>query len=235
VPYRLLTEFRSLFDGHIYRHRDSSLGDFVAMHLYEDLIALKKSTKLGSRVTSKGWVLNSANKRQGIKARRGDGTFGEIVPGETAITDSGYAVSRGKVATVEIGVEVKILAKAMIKQIDRVTSDLQNQVIHFKRGSGTPICVAVVGINHARYCTSYEGTRSHRTDGRANRHPYQEAPEAERRLLADAAPHFDEFIILRYDATNEPPFPFAWANYTLTVRNYGSALLRICREYDRRF
>jgi hypothetical protein len=54
-------------------------------------------------------------------------------------------------------------------------------------------------------------------------------------LLTDPAPHFDEFIILRYDATNEPPFPFAWANYTLTVRNYGSALLRICREYDRRF
>jgi hypothetical protein len=157
------------------------------------------------------------------------------VPGEVAITDPGFQVSRGKVATVEIGTEVKILAKAMIKQIDRVIGDLQKQVAHFRRGSGTPICVAIVGINHAQYCTSYEGTRAFKTDGRANRHPYQEAAEAERRLLTDAAPHFNEFIILPYDATNEPSFAFIWVNYNLTERNYGSALLRICREYDRRF
>jgi hypothetical protein len=106
--------------------------------------------------------------------------------------------------------EVKILAKAMIKQIDRVIGDLQKQVVHFRRGAGTPICVAIVGINHALYCTSYEGSRSFKTDGKANRHPFQEADEARRHLLANAAPHFDEFIILPYDATNEPPFPFAW-------------------------
>ncbi|MGH9903025.1 MAG: hypothetical protein ACRD68_14560, partial [Pyrinomonadaceae bacterium] len=169
------------------------------------------------------------------KARRGDGTFGEIVPGETAITDPGYEVSRGNVATVEIGVEVKILSKAMIKQIDRVIGDLQKQVVQFRRGSGTPICVAVVGINHARYCTGYEGTRSFKTDGKANRHPYQEAPEAGRRLLADAGPHFNEFMVLPYDATNEPLSPFAWVYYASTAQNYGASLLRICREYDRRF
>lgn len=235
MSYRLLTEFQNLFDGHAYLHRDSSRGDFVAMHLYEDLVALNKSAKLKSRVESKEWVLNTANKRQGIQARRGDGTFGEIVPGEIAITDPGYMVARGKVATVEIGIEVKILAKAMIKQIDRVTGDLQKQVVHFKRGGGTPISVGIVGINHAQYTTGYEGTRAFKTDGKANRHPYQEAPEAERRLLADAAPHFDEFIVLHYEATNEPPFPFAWVNYTLTAQNYGAALVRISREYDRRF
>jgi len=235
VPYQLLTEFENLFSGHPYRHRDSSLGDFVAMHLYEDLVTLNKSTKLESRIQSKEWVLNTANRRQGIKARRGDGTFGEIVPGEIAITDSGFLVSRGKVATVEVGVEVKILAKAMIKQIDRVVGDLQKQVVEFRRGSGTPICVAVVGINHAQYCTSYEGTHAFKTDGKANRHPSQEANEARRRLLADAAPHFNEFIILPYDAINEPPFPFMWVNANLVEQNYGAALLRISREYDRRF
>ncbi len=166
MPYRLLTEFENLFNGHPYRHRDSSRGDFVAMHLYEDLVVLNKSTKLRSRVRSREWALNTANKRQGVKARRGDGTFGEIVPGEVAITDPGFQVSRGKVATVEIGTEVKILAKAMIKQIDRVIGDLQKQVAHFRRGSGTPICVAIVGINHAQYCTSYEGIRAFKTDGR---------------------------------------------------------------------
>lgn len=210
MSYRLLTEFKNLFDGHAYLHRDSSRGDFVAMHLYEDLVALNKSAKLESRIKAEDWVLNTANKRQGIQPRRGDGTFGEIVPGEKAITDPGFAVSRGKVATVEIGVEVKVLAKAMIKQIDRVIGDLQKQVIHFRRGAGTPICVAVVGINRAQYGTGYEGTRSFRTDGKTHRHPYQEAAEAERRLQANAAPHFDEFIILRYDAINEPPFPFTW-------------------------
>jgi hypothetical protein len=151
VSYRLLTAFQNLFDGRAYLHRNSSLGDFVAMHFYEDLVALNKSAKLAPRVESKEWVLNTANKRQGIQARRGDGTFGELVPHETPITDAGYLVARGRVATVEIGVEVKILAKAMIKQIDRVIGDLQKQVVHFKRGGGNPICVAVVGINHAQY------------------------------------------------------------------------------------
>ena len=205
------------------------------MHLYEDLVGLNRSTKLNMRVASKDGVINTANKRQGIQARRGDGTFGEIVPGETAITDPGFAVSRAIVATVEIGSEVKILAKAMIKQIDRVINDLQNQVAQFRRGAGTPICVGIVGINHAPYCTSYEGTRSFKTDGKANRHPFQEAPEAEKRLLAQAKSSYDEFIILHYSATNESPYTFSWVDYIHTSRDYGSALVRICREYDRRF
>ena len=235
MSYRLLKEFRNLFEGHIYQHRNSSLGDFVAIHLYEDLVTLGKSKKFNDRVSMFEWVLNTANVRQGIRARRGDGTFGEIAPGVAAITDPGYTVARGKVSTVEIGVEVKILAKAMIKQIDRVIGDLQKQVLHFRRGGGNPLCVAIVGINHAQYTTGYEGNRAFKTDGRVNRHPYQEAHEAERRLLMDAASHFDEFIVLGYKAINEPPFPFEWVDYQLTADNYGSALLRICREYERRF
>jgi hypothetical protein len=237
VSYRLLDEFQKLFDGRAYLHRNSSLGDFVAMHLDEDLVSLNKSAKLADHVASQEWVLNTANRQQGVRARRGDGTFGELVPGETAIVDPGYFVARGKVATIEIGVEVKILAKAMIKQIDRVIGDLQKQVAQFKRGSGSgnPICVAVVGINQAQYTIGYEGSRAFRTDGRGNRHPFQEAAEAERRLLADASLVYDEFIILHYAATNDTPYPFAWANFSLTQQNYGSSLVRISREYDRRF
>ncbi|MCG8348838.1 MAG: hypothetical protein MI924_13790 [Chloroflexales bacterium] len=167
MSYRLLTEFENLFRGCVYRHRNSILGDFGAMHLYEDLAMLNKSIKLSQRVSSRDWVLNTANKRQGVQARRGDGTFGEIVPGEKAIADPGYQVACGKVATVEIGVEVKILAKAMIKQIDRVIGDLQKQVNEFKRGDGssTPLCVGIVGVNYANTYTSFEGTRSFATDG----------------------------------------------------------------------
>jgi hypothetical protein len=143
--YRLLTEFRRLFEGRLYKHRASNQGDFVAMHLYEDLVAINRSVKLiDAAVNRKDRVLNVHNKRRGVTARRGDGTFGEIIPGETPIIDPGYLVARGSIATVEIGVEVKVLAKAMIKQIDRVINDLRNQVAQFKRGGGHPICVAVV-------------------------------------------------------------------------------------------
>ena len=96
LEYRLLTEFRRLFEGKIYKHRDSSQGDFVAMHLYEDLIAINRSPKLiEAAIKRKDRVLNVQNKRRGVAARRGDGTFGEIIPGEIPIADSGYRVARG--------------------------------------------------------------------------------------------------------------------------------------------
>lgn len=107
TEYRLLTEFRKLFEEKKYIHRASNLGDFVAMHFYEDLLAIKRSPKLIRAVRAGERVLNVQNRRKGIQARRGDGTFGEIIPGETPIRDPGYAVARGLVATVEIGVEVK--------------------------------------------------------------------------------------------------------------------------------
>lgn len=182
----------------------------MAMHLYEDLIAIKRSPKLiEAAIKRKDRVLNVQNKRRGVDARRGDGTFGEIIPGEIPIADSGYRVARGPIATVEIGLEVKILAKAMIKQIDRVINDLRNQVVQFKRGGGHPICVAVIGINQAESTVGYEGDRPFPTTGKGGfLHPVQEAPEAERRLRAEAAPEFDEFLVLRFKATNAPPYPF---------------------------
>ena len=139
MEYRLLSEFQRLFEGRRYKHRASNQGDFVAMHLYEDIIAINRSPKLiEAAITRKDRVLNVQNKRRGVTARRGDGTFGEIIPGETPMIDPGYLVARGPIATVEIGVEVKVLAKAMIKQIDRVINDLRNQVVQFKRGGGRP-------------------------------------------------------------------------------------------------
>src|SRR5438552_19086812 len=111
---------------------------------------------------------------------------------------SGFRVARGPIATVEIGIEVKILAKAMIKQIDRVMTDLGNQVQHFKRQGGTPICVAVVGINWSPTYTSYEGDRAWPTDGKKYVHPIQEAAQAESRLRAEIAGKFDEFRVLGF-------------------------------------
>ena len=236
TKYRLLAEFRRLFEGRIYRHRSSNQGDFVAMHLYEDLYAINRSSNLAEAIRLQESVLNAQNRTRGIKARRGDGTFGEIVPGEKPITDAGFSVARGPIATVEIGVEVKILAKAMIKQIDRVTGDLLKQVAHFKRGGQTAISVGVVGINHAAHTVGYEKDRATRTTGKGGfPHPFQEAGDAEHRLRADAAPAFDEFIVLRYRATNEDPFPFEWVDYNATRQDYAAAFARISREYQARF
>ena len=143
---------------------------------------------------------------------------------------------RGPIATVEIGMELKILAKAMIKQIDRVINNLRNQVAQFRRGGGSPICVAVVGVNHAQYTVGYEGDRPFPTTGRNGfLHPCQEAPEAERRLVALAAPEFDEFLILRFQATNAPPYPFAWMDYESTRLDYAAAISRIGARYQQRF
>jgi hypothetical protein len=162
-----------LFEGTRYKHRDSSLGDRVASYLYEDLVAVGKSARLADRVQRKERVVNLANQAVGRKSRRGDGTLGELVPTAVAVTEHGLLVARGETANIEIGAETKILAKAMIKQIDRVVGDLVRQV--------------------------------------------------------------DEFQILRFRATNVAPFPFEWVSYERTAKEYSALLVRVSREYDRRF
>jgi hypothetical protein len=146
-----------------------------------------------------------------------------------------FAVARGPVATVEIGTEVKILAKAMIKQIDRVMTDLQNQRREFQKAGGNPIAVGIVGINRAIRYVSFEGDRDYPTDGKKNKHPIQEAAEAEKRLLARVASDFDEFLILRFKATNEPPYAFEWLDVGQTEMDYGAILTRVLRKYEVRF
>ena len=151
------------------------------------------------------------------------------------VGDAGFAVARGEISTVEIGVEVKIVAKAMLKQIGRVESNLRDQVDHFNRRATTPICAGIVGINRAERYVSYEGKRVWSTDGSGRKHPKQEADETERRMRDALSQEFDELIFLRHRATNEAPYPFAWVDYSETHRDYGAALTRISRAYDQRF
>jgi hypothetical protein len=233
--YAVLRIFRSLFEGQPYLHRDSSLGDRVASYLFEDLYSLGKSTKLRERIETRSRVLNAQNLTVGIPRRRGDGTFGERVPVAQAIADEGFAVARGPVATIEIGVETKILAKAMIKQIDRVIGDLVRQTEQFKRRGGQAICVGIVGVNFASQYTSFEGDRAFPTDGRKYKHPIQEAEDAISRLSAHAAPKFDEFLILAFEASNTKPHPFSWVDEEQTLLEYSALLTRLSREYDHRF
>lgn len=233
--YAVLRIFRSLFEGQPYLHRDSSLGDRVASYLYEDLYSLGKSAKLHDRIEARSRVLNAQNLTVGIPRRRGDGTFGERVPAAHPITDGGFAVARGPVATIEIGVETKILAKAMIKQIDRVIGDLIRQTEEFKRRGGQAICVGIVGVNFAQQYTSYEGDREFPTDGHKYKNPIQEAEDAISRLCQRAVPSFDEFLILSFEASNTQPHPFSWVDENQTLLEYSALLTRLSREYDRRF
>jgi hypothetical protein len=122
--YALLRTFRGIFERQPYRHRRSNLGDLVASQFYEDLVSLDKSDNLVERVRRHERVVNARNVTVGRPARRGDGTFGELVPSAVAVTQHGMLVARGPVATVEIGAETKIVAKAMQKQVGRVISDL---------------------------------------------------------------------------------------------------------------
>jgi len=158
--YALLRGFRGLFEGKPYLHRDSSLGDRIASCLYEDLYTLGRSTNLHERIDAGNRVLNARNVTVGIVRRRGDGTFGELVPAGTALRIEGFEVARGPVATIEIGAETKILAKAMIKQIDRVIGDLVRQTEEFRKRGERPICAGIVGVNFAEQYTSYEGERA---------------------------------------------------------------------------
>ncbi len=233
--FALLNTFKHLFDGRCYLHRDSSLGDQVACQLYEDLVALNRSATLVARTKQRDCVVNLRNQAIGKKVRRGDGTFGELVPTAVAIKADGFLVSRGPVANIQIGAETKVLAKAMIKQIDRVIGDLVRQAEEFKKTGGDPITVAFVGVNHAASYTSYEGDRSYATDGGKEKHPVQEAAEAHSRIRLRAVPAFDELQFLPFRATNTPPYPFEWVDEETTRMEYAALLLRVSREYDRRF
>jgi hypothetical protein len=235
LSYLLIERFRSLFADVRYRHRDSSLGDSVAWCLPEDLYGLGRSLKFNGRVEARRDVLNVKNQLRGIKSRRGDGTFGELVPGAPTFVVPGFVVARGQIATVEIGVEVKVLAKAMIKQIDRVITVLRNQSDEFKKGGGNPVSVGIVGINQSDTYVSYEGEVEWPTGLRGNKHPIEEAAEAERRVVSRAASAFDEFLVLRFRAWNKPPYRFEWVAESQTELDYGAMLTRILRKYDARF
>ena len=245
----MLSAFESLFKGKPYQHRASNQNDLICAEFFEDLFILGKSPKLVARIAGKQTVVNTGNKVHGVKARRGDGTFGELVPGEVPSQSKDYLVSRGIIATIEIGAECKVLSKAMIKQIGRVMNDMRDQVAQFRRGTGSkPITVAIVGVNHAEYTVGYEGSQTWKTGwverlnaatGKVKRqyhkHPIEEAAEAIKRLNEEVRSHYDEMFVLRYKATNETPYRFEWVDLPGTQRDYATVLTKVSRAYEQRF
>ncbi len=121
----------------------------------------------------------------------------------------------------------------MIKQIDRVINDLQNQAARFRESDDLAMTVAVVGANHAEKYTSYEGDRAYVAEG--SRSPERESLKAIERLNAGARPHYEEFLILPFQASNAESFPFAWSSLPSTRQELNAALLRTLRLYENRF
>jgi hypothetical protein len=181
TDFKLLARFERTFRDGPYLHRNSQLGNRIADYLFDDLYELDPGSRLRSDVDSGRVALNPKGISPGLKARRGDGSFGPIVPGHSPRPFPGHSIPVGPTAEVDIGAEVKILAKAMIKQIDRVTSDLCGQAAHFKKKSPDALAVGIVGLNLADEYVSYEGDRQYPT-GQYGPHPAQEAPGNDRAL-----------------------------------------------------
>ncbi len=231
MDYRLLTKFEETFRNGPYRHRDSQLGNRIGDCLFDDLYELRQDSRLRGDVDAGRSVLNPKGVSPGVTARRGDGSFGPLLPGYAPRLHVGHTVPIGPTAAVEIGAEVKILAKAMIKQIDRVISDLCGQATHFRSKSPHAVSVGLAGVNHAVRYLSFEGDREYPT-GQYGPHPIREAPEAIQRLRVRADGCFEEFLILPFVATNVPPYPFEWVNRTKLEDEYAAMLIRLLRRYE---
>lgn len=228
---KLLRAFKSVFEGKPYIHRRSNIGNGVASYLYEDLASIGRSAKLVARTQSAALVVNTFNHVKGRAGRRGDGTLGSLAPTAVPISEEGYSVRRGHIATVEIGAEVKIMATKLTAQVDRVMTDLRNQANIFREQTSDAITVGIVGVNFADEYTGHEGERRHI----ATSPPSRQAPDIVRRLDQSVRGDFDELLVLRFKATNRPPYLFEWVNERETRLEYGSALIRISDWYERRF
>jgi hypothetical protein len=229
--YKLLSAFENVFRGKIYRPRSSTIGDSVAAYLYEDLFNLAQSSKLTGRIRQREVAVNTGNQIKGQRGRRGDGTFGRVVPGQTFVSEPGFAVARGLVAHLEIGAEVKIGATKLIAQVDRVMNDLSKQARIFQTHNTNAIRTAFVGVNFADSYINHEGERQFV----AKKAPAREAREFASRIERVAGPLFNELLILRFKATNTPPYTFEWLNQLETEQLYGSVLVRISAAYDHLF
>ena len=234
MPFKLLAAFEAVFQGNVYKHRSSTLGNLVALHLYEDLFDHGNSKSYNDRVTAATCVVNVDGSTRGVKTRRGDGTFGATVPTSVSTAAPGFTVRQGMVALTHIGAEFKIIATAHLKQIDRVLNDLTGSATSLKEKSEQAITVGFAAVNYSEHWTGMEGTRSFpvkRTPKRA----VEASDETSRRLLEIARPAFDEFVLLKFRATNQEPFPFSWLNAAGTAADYGAALIRIAALYEKRF
>lgn len=227
--FRLLDQFATTFRKGPYKHRSPSLGNKIGRELFEDLVTHKVSRLLTDRARSREEILTMTGEIYGRKrVRRNDSFSGRPPAGELDIRAvAGRLMCEGVIAEPHIGCEVKIVAKAQQKQIDRVLNDLRGFGVRMRSLHVRCINVAVVGVNHEAKYVSYEGKRRYRHPLRLNE--ALETVDRIREIEAD----FDEVLVLSFRATNESPsFPFEWVDEAKTRRDYGAILTRIGSLYD---
>lgn len=228
--YRLLQGFRSVFEGVSYKHRDSTIGNRIGRALFEDLLYHNVSAAYREHVRNGRCVVSLGGGIHGRLIRRNDSIFGLPPAGVMGVRrQSGLEVFEGPVAEPRVGCEVKILAKAQLKQIDRVISDLDNFATRMKRLNERCINVAIVGVNHESNYLGHEGERTFR--GKLGR----EEPRTTIGRLGVLREVYDELLILGFKATNQPPYPFGWLDTKMVELDYASALTRVGERYQERF
>lgn len=228
--FRLLEAFRRSFAGNVYRHRDPTIGNRIARELFEDLYNHKVSVRFSGEIDGKIGAVNRGGTVHGRLIRRNDSFFGLVPAGvEVSSPTTGSSVPEGLVAEPRIGCEVKILAKAQLKQIDRVVSDLHNFVGRMKRINERCINIAAVGINHEQEYVGYEGRRRFR--GRLT----AQEPTKVAAKLEELRNEYDELLVLSFRASNQSPYPFSWVNDVRVDLDYGAVLRRVGVLYQERF
>ena len=230
--FRLLETFRRTFAETRYIHRNSTLGNKIGRELFEDLLKHEVSVRYKEHVGQRSGVVNSGGKIVTPRAiRRNDSIFGKPPAGVTLDeADRRFFVAEGPVAEPRIGCEVKIIAKSLQKQIDRVINDLDGFVLRMKSLRQDCINVAVVGVNHESDYEGHEGERRFKHKLK-NREPLNGMAKLREELLG----RYDELLVFPFRASNQPPYPFAWLDRRQVDLDYGAALTRVGELYERRF
>lgn len=236
MPQKLLDAFQHVFQGQFVSAPEFEQGGPDCLVSYEDLYDLNQSPVYHTGIQQGSLVYNRGNRVVGpiiggVRVRRGDGLFGQAVPGQPLVPEPGFAVQRGHVANIRIGIEIKIVSTAMARQFDRVMTGIIDQHSVFKRVSDDCITVVMVAVNHAVEYESYEGDRVFRAT------PIDEAAKTMRRFAHELASVnlYDEVLLVAFAASNIAPFPFAWTNWQATYAAYNASLVRLGNAYESRF
>ena len=230
--FQLLETFKKTFEGRIYKHRNSTLGNKIGRTLFEDLLTHGVSPRYNHHISQGRGVVNLGGRIHTPKSiRRNDSIFGKPPVGEVLEPlNEGFSVPEGSVAEPRIGCEVKIIAKSQQKQIDRVISDLDNFALRMKTLNRKCINVAIIGINHESDYVGREGKRTFKHTLRE-----QEPTTVREKISRDLGERYDEVLVLKFKATNQKPYPFRWLDPQAVDLDYGAALTRVGERYQERF
>lgn len=249
--YRVLDVFANLFHGRIYNPRSSTQNNAICQAFFEDVYSLGRSKTFVLRCDQGTHVVNARSEVHGISVRHGDGTFGERVPSAEPKRISRFAVPEGALSTLEIAIEVKVLSVALRKNQGNRLAELSHQLDAFKRAARVDnqrplITIALVFLNAAERFAAIEGHQSSLkggpparitiADGITRKSPAQEAATTEAFFVREMQQIGYRYpLILKYRATNEPPYPFAWADQARTVADYSNVLTNVCLDYENLF